>query len=124
MLLNDGENLIAFPANPHEYESAEWVYNRIVERIVKFESALPNNMQAGGRLVSSSGIVFSINDVGYYNPNILVFTGDLQTGEHIELLQHISQLSLLLVAVPRKDDVTQPRRMIGFRPEERQPEKP
>lgn len=32
----------------------------------------------------------------------------------VELLQHTSQLNLLLVAVPRMDDLSKPRRKIGF----------
>ncbi len=46
----------------------------------------------------------SIHDVGYWNPD----------GAKVELLQHTSQLNLLLVAVPRMDDLSKPRRKIGF----------
>ena len=110
--------------DPNYHEHAEWMYKRIVERITKFESTLPDNMQAGGNLVSSSGITFIIDNVGYWNPNIIMFYGTLPSGERVELLQHITQLSLLLVAVPRRDDVSQPRRTIGFHPEEQHQSKP
>ena len=42
----------------------------------------------------------------------------IMRNQHAVLLQHITQLNLLLVAAPRTDDTSRPRRTIGFRPEE------
>ncbi len=89
------------------------MYQRLVALINNFESTLPDDMQAGGRLVSSGNITFSIQDVGFWDPNMIVFYGELSDGSRVELVQHLSQLDLLLVAVPRKDP-SQPRRVIGF----------
>lgn len=89
------------------------MYKRIVTLINHFEASLPDNMQAGGRLVSSGNITFSIQDVGFWDPNMIVFYGELSDGSKVELVQHLSQLDLLLVAVPRKDP-SKPRRVIGF----------
>ena len=90
------------------------MYQRLVALINNFESGLPDDMQAGGRLVSAGDITFSIQDIGYWDPNMIVFYGELSDGSAVELVQHISQLNLLLVAVPRKDDIQKPRRVIGF----------
>ena len=90
------------------------MYQRIVALINNFESGLPDDMQAGGRLVSAGDITFSIQDIGYWDPNMIVFYGELSDGSAVELVQHISQLNVLLVAVPRKDDIEKPRRIIGF----------
>lgn len=90
------------------------MYQRIVALINNFESGLPDDMQAGGRLVSAGDITFSIQDIGYWDPNMIVFYGELSDGSAVELVQHISQLNLLLVAVPRHDDIEKPRRIIGF----------
>ena len=98
--------------------NADWMYERIIEQINEFESALPNDMQAGGRLVSSNNFTFSISDVGYWNPDIIIFYGEDPSGSKLRLLQHTSQLNLLLVAVPRTDELSRPRRMIGFVPSE------
>lgn len=89
------------------------MYQRIVALINNFEAELPDDMQAGGRLVSSGNITFSIQDVGYWDPNMIVFYGELTDGSSVELVQHLSQLNLLLVAVKRTDP-EQPRRIIGF----------
>ena len=90
------------------------MYQRIVALINNFESELPDTMQAGGRLVSAGDITFSIQDIGYWDPNMIVVYGELSDGSAVELVQHLSQLNLLLVAVPRQDDIQKPRRVIGF----------
>lgn len=103
-----------------DHHLASWMYERVVEQINVFESTLPDDMQAGGRFVTSSdGLTFSIEDVSYWNPDMLIFYGTLPSGSKVQLLQHTSQLNLLLVAVPRTDDVSQPRRRIGFEAGER-----
>ena len=84
------------------------MYQRIVALINNFESELPDTMQAGGRLVSAGDITFSIQDIGYWDPNMIVFYGELSDGSAVELVQHLSQLNLLLVAVPRQDDIQKP----------------
>lgn len=94
--------------------SAKSMYKRLIEQIEDFEKNLPSDMQAGGRLVSFNGINFSIDNIGYWNPDIIIFYCSDSTGNNMQLLQHTSQLNLLLVAVPRKDDVSKPRRKIGF----------
>lgn len=99
---------------PREGGDAGWMHERIVKSIEDFEKDLGNEYQAGGRLVNFKDIVFSIEDVGYWGPDMIIFYGALPDGSHVQLLQHISQLNLLLVSVPRKDDLTQPRRKIGF----------
>lgn len=96
---------------------ADWMHERLVETINDFESDLPDDMQAGGRLISfGQTIQFSIEDVGFWNPDMIIFYGTLPTGEPVKLVQHTSQLSLLLVAVKR-NNLSKPRRKIGFHSE-------
>ena len=56
-------------------------------------------------------VTFHINNVGYWGPDMIVFYGLDIRGQKVELLQHITQLSVLLVAVSKVHD--KPRR-IGF----------
>lgn len=103
---------------------AQQMFENIVERIQKFEEHLPNDMQAGGNLVTGPGVTFLISKVAYMDPDIILFSGLLpESGAAVELVQHISQLNLLLTALPRMDDTTKPRRKIGFQPP-KLPEKP
>ncbi len=107
-------SLVSIP-DLDEPTHAKWMYERIVKQINEFEESIPDNMQAGGRFVTSAnGYTFCIDDVGYWNPNMIMFYGTGPDGAKIELLQHTSQLNLLLVAVPRMDDLSKPRRKIGF----------
>ena len=76
------------------------MYQRIVALINNLSWACPTDMQAGGRLVSAGDITFSIQDIGYWDPNMIVFYGELSDGSAVELVQHISQLNLLLSPSP------------------------
>ena len=101
---------------PKNYNLADWLYERLVKTINDFEADLPDDMQAGGKIVSFHDISFSIDDVGYWNPDIIIFHGTLSDGSKVQLVQHTSQLNFLLVAVPRQD-MSRPRRKIGFVPD-------
>lgn len=108
-----------------EYPSlAQIMFENVVDRIRKFESALPNELQAAGNIVTGPGCTFLINKVSYMEPDIILFSGLLPDGAAVELVQHISQLNLLLTALPRKDDISKPRREIGFHPIEQRRPKP
>lgn len=97
---------------------AKWMCERLVKTINNFESNLPDDMQAGGRLVSSGDYVFSIDDIGYWNPDLIIFYGSLPGNSAIQLVQSTSQVNLVLVAVKRKDNLSHPRREIGFHMQE------
>jgi hypothetical protein len=101
----------------HELNPASWMYERIVKSIVDFESKLSNDEEIGGRLIAAPGEgYFHIDDVGYWGPDMIIFYGTNQHGRKLELLQHYSQLSVLLTALPKEKD--EPRR-IGFILEQR-----
>lgn len=111
MLFNDD---FEFP----DLDPAELVLQNVVKKIREFEETLPNDMQAGYFVPGTPGTVLSIDRVGCVHPNMITFSGQLSRDQHAVLLQHITQLNLLLVAAPRTDDTSRPRRTIGFRPEE------
>jgi hypothetical protein len=91
---------------------AKWTYTRLVEYIKDFETQLDNDHEIGARLVSfGQTITFHIQDMGYYGPDIISFDGTNDQGEKIKLIQHISQLSVLLIAMKSQHET--PRR-IGF----------
>lgn len=115
-------NTAAVMGSIDDSQFASWMHKRIVKLINEFESSIPDDMQAGGRFVSSStGYTFSIDDVDSWNPDLIMFYGTGPDGAKVQLLQHTSQLNLLLVAVPRTDDLSKPRRKIGFHPKQEEP---
>jgi len=97
--------------------SAQWTYERLVKHIQEFEANLDEDHEIGARLVSfGSDLKFHIEDMGYHGPDIITFYGKNDLGEDVQLIQNVSQLSVLLVAMKKVDE--KPKR-IGFMLEEK-----
>jgi hypothetical protein len=66
------------------------------------------------RLVSfGQTITFHVENVRFHDPSLLMFCGTTPDGGRVQLIQHVSQISFLLMAMP-KPDPEQPRRPFGF----------
>lgn len=97
---------------PKSLNPAKWMHERIVSSINDFEKRLDSDHEVGARLVSfGSDVTFHIEDVGYWGPDMIIFHGVSTEGKRVQLLQHVSQLSVLLVAA---DKVHEKARRIGF----------
>ena len=102
------------PANAVEENRASSFRERLVEWINGFDAALDQTQEVGVRLVSfGQTVVFRLTSVGYYDPSLISFKGVTEDRNPVELIQHVSQISILLMALPRKDP-SQPKRPIGF----------
>ena len=55
-----------------------------------------------------------IQGMGYFAPDILTFYGEDPSGSKVQLVQHISQLNVMLVAATKEDEQAEPNR-IGFK---------
>lgn len=98
----------------HRLQSASDTYEILVDYINNFEKDLDEKHEIGGRLVSFGQTeIFHIIDIGYYNPDIITFFGENSNGKKIQLIQHVSQLNVLLVALQKLPD--QPARRIGYK---------
>jgi hypothetical protein len=94
---------------------AESTYRRLMKYIGQFEMQLDRDHEIGGRFVSfGDDTHFHIADVGYWNPDIITFDGVDQNGNRVKLIQHVSQLNVLLVAVRKMTPAAEPPRRIGF----------
>jgi hypothetical protein len=103
----------------HQDNPARWMFERLATYIKQFESRLDQEHEVGARLVSfGANLTFHIEDMGYFGPDMIVFYGKKDSGEPVQLVQHTSQLSVLLVAV-RKQDASA--RRIGFVLDEKSP---
>jgi hypothetical protein len=88
------------------------MYERLVRSIARFEEGLDPEHEIGARLVTfGSQEIIHVEDVGYWGPDLLIFYGKSREGKPLELLQHQTQVNVLLVAVPKEGP--KPRR-IGF----------
>ena len=91
---------------------AKWMHGRIVQSIVDFEAALDETQEIGARLVNfGEREPIHITDVSYKGPHLVIFHGTNLDGRPVQLLQHVTQVSVLLVALPKEHGT--PRR-IGY----------
>jgi hypothetical protein len=82
-----------------------------------FDATLDQEHEVGVRLVSfGQTVVFHLDDIGFWNPSLICFKGVTDDGSPVELIQHASQISVLLMKLCRKDP-SKPKRRIGFVPE-------
>jgi hypothetical protein len=98
-------------------------YRRLVKWINDFEKSLDNEHEVGVRLVNfGQSLVFHLQHIGYWNPFLISFSGITEEGDPVELIQHVNQISILLMRLPRRD-VGQPKQAIGFcsKPDEENP---
>ena len=58
--------------------------------------------------------VLKIEGMGYYDPDIVTFYGTDPAGGRTQLVQHVTQLNVMLRAVPKDVEKAEPNR-IGFR---------
>lgn len=100
------------PTNPN---LASEFSKRLVEMINEFDEDLDEEHEVGIKLVSfDQTITFSVTGLGYYDPSLIRFFGQMEDGSDVELIQHVSQISFLLMAVKRINP-EEPKRPIGFK---------
>ncbi len=104
----------ASPAEAEQPKSpAGWAYERLVLYIRNFESQLDASQEIAMGFTGSQAGILRIEGLGYYDPDIVTFYGRDEDGLKTQLVQHVSQLSVLLRAVPKVQEAEPPRR-IGF----------
>jgi len=70
--------------------------------VSSFEHDLDSEHEVGVRLVTfGNEVSFHVHQIGFSKPNIVTFYGVNANGEKIQLIQHVSQLSFLLIAVKK-----------------------
>ncbi|PJI93051.1 hypothetical protein BC777_1918 [Yoonia maricola] len=94
--------------------AAQWAYERIIMYIQNFEKQLDNDHEVGLGLAGGMTGVIKIEGLGYYDPDIVTYYGMNESGARTQLIQHVSQLNVTLVASPKHIDQPEPNR-IGFR---------
>ena len=93
---------------------AQWAYERIILYIQNFEKQLDNEHEVGMGFVGGDAGIMRIEGLGFYDPDIVTFYGTNPIGAKTQLIQHVSQLNVMLTASPKHIDQEEPNR-IGFR---------
>ena len=102
------EGLGKKPSSP-----AAWAYQRLILYVKNFEETLDADHEVAMGFTGGDVGVMRIEGIGFFDPDILTFYGTDQTGARTQLIQHVSQLNVMLRALPK--EVSQPKaRRIGF----------
>lgn len=101
-------------AKQPDISPAQWMYVRIAQAIAAFEKTLDAEHEVGFHLVSTSGgQTMHVLDVGFWAPDLVLFFGRTGDGSPIQLMQHVTQVNLMLVAAKKEAPEAAPNR-IGF----------
>lgn len=102
-------------AEPIEDKSpAQWAYERLILYIKNFEEHLDNQQEVAMGFAGGDAGILRIEGIGYFAPDIITFYGRDESEARTQLVQHVSQLNVLLRALPKSPASEEPRR-IGFR---------
>ena len=93
---------------------AEWAYERLIVYIQNFEKTLDNEHEVAMGFTGAEAGVMRIEGLGFFDPDIITFYGSDPSGVKTQLVQHFSQLNVILRALPKQVKQAQPNR-IGFR---------
>lgn len=93
---------------------AEWAYERLILYIQNFEEQLDNEHEVAMGFTGGDAGVLKIEGMGYFEPDIVTFYGTDVTGGKTQLVQHVSQLNVMLRALPKEIETAAPNR-IGFK---------
>jgi hypothetical protein len=97
-----------------EKSPAEWAYERLILFIQNFEEQLDEAHEVAIGFTGGNAGVLRIEGIGYFAPDIVTFYGTDDEGMRTQSIQHVSQLNVMLRALPKGADAAEPTR-IGFR---------
>ncbi|MEM7545620.1 MAG: DUF6173 family protein [Pseudomonadota bacterium] len=92
---------------------AEWAYERVILYIQNFEKTLDSEHEVAMGFAGGDSGSLHIQGVGFFAPDLITFYGADPSGAKTQLVQHVSQLSVMLRAAPLPKDQKEPMR-IGF----------
>ncbi|MEL7470430.1 MAG: DUF6173 family protein [Pseudomonadota bacterium] len=96
---------------PEQKSPAQWAYERLVLYIQKFEETLDSDHEVGMGFAGSDAGMLNIQGMGFFAPDMITFYGVDPAGAKTQLVQHVSQLNVMLKAAPKLNE--EPAR-IGF----------
>lgn len=94
------------------HDAAE-IFQHLIQRLKEFQASLGPNQEVGIQLANFGlAAQLHIRSIAYKNPNLIEFIGIFAQDQEAVLIQHITQLNFMLIAVKPFEE--KPYR-IGFR---------
>ena len=105
--------MIDYSDLPTNYMWADTQFELIKKHISNFEDTLDNEHEVSIMLTNfGQSVLMRVTDIGYEKSVLMIFKGYVN-GQKATLIQHINQLSFLLIASPRAN-TEKPKQRIGF----------
>jgi len=84
---------------------ADLVFRHLMQRVEEFQKGLKENEEIGLQLANYGlAAQLHIRSIGFQNPNLLEFSGLTIDGNECILVQHLSQLNFMLIALKPVED--------------------
>ncbi len=93
---------------------AQWAYERLILYVQNFEKQLDGEHEVAMGFTGGETGVMRIEGMGYFDPDMLTFYGTDQNGVKTQQVQHVTQLNVMLRALPKVNKSADAQR-IGFR---------
>ena len=93
---------------------AEWAHERLILYIQNFEEQLDYEHEVAMGVMGGDAGVLRIEGMGFFDPDMVTFYGSDASGAKTQLVQHVSQLNVMLRTLPKEVPAAAPNR-IGFR---------
>lgn len=103
----------AVPQAPVAQSPAERACDLVILAIRRFEAQLGSGDEVAMGFAGGEAGVLRIEGLGFHAPDIVTFYGTGEDGRRMQLIQHVSQVSVMLRAVPKAEPAG-PARRIGF----------
>lgn len=114
--MNDSDicNELPLPASTPGQNLASELYKHLKKRAEDFDNKLDGSQGVGVKLIpSGQSVTFQVTALGYCDPSLIIFAGVTEGGLEVQLIQHVSQLNFLLMAMPRPNP-KDPKIPLGF----------
>ncbi len=96
-----------------DFLTADYKFEVLRTEIEEFQDKLSDEYDVVLAMASfGNDMVLQVTEIGYHNPDMLFFYGNVD-GNAVQLIQHMSQLNFMLMAMKKEDPEKEPNR-IGF----------
>ena len=117
-------DLRAVPVEKKEDDLAGGFYKNLCVCINEFNRRLDDGHEVGVRVLGfDKAVNIRLEEIGYCDPDLITFRGKTTDyNKHVELIQHVSQISILLINLPRENP-NEPKQPFGLRTNLKEQEK-
>lgn len=100
----DEMNAVVAETMQRKNNPAGYMHERLVNMINAHQAALPEDHELGVQIIGGRAPPFHLRRFHFSNPDILIFIGKDADGNIVQLMQHHTQMSIVLVSMPKLEE--------------------